>query len=78
VSSPWQNPAEPLDVNNDTFVSPAGDVLPVVNELNNRAISDEAGRLRVRKYGGGLLIPLIRADRVSESPQGLTLNCISA
>ncbi|MFV2068366.1 MAG: hypothetical protein ACC645_15460, partial [Pirellulales bacterium] len=45
--APWQNPVNPLDINNDTLVTPVGDVLPGINELNNRLICDEVGRLPV-------------------------------
>ncbi len=40
----WQNPLDPFDVNGDKFVAP-GDVLIVVNELNNPRYSDPVGRL---------------------------------
>lgn len=43
----WQNDVEPLDVNNDSVISPAGDVLACINELNNRLVSDERGFLPV-------------------------------
>ena len=33
-TNPWRNAAEPLDVNNDSFISPL-DALLVINELNN-------------------------------------------
>ena len=48
----WQNDADPLDVNNDSVISPVGDVLTVVNELNNRAVSDSVGNLPVPARGG--------------------------
>lgn len=41
----WQNEDNPLDVNGDGFVSAAGDVLPCVNELNNRFRTNELGQL---------------------------------
>ena len=44
-NSSWQNPANRLDVNNDTLVTPVGDVLRLVNALNARTIFDAAGRL---------------------------------
>jgi len=42
---PWQNQANPLDVNGDTVISPVGDVLPGINELNNRVVSSAIGLL---------------------------------
>lgn len=44
---PWQNQANPLDVNNDTFISPVGDILPLINELNRPSIIDSSGNLPV-------------------------------
>lgn len=43
----WQNDANPMDVNNDSIISPVGDVLTVINELNNRVVSDALGNLPV-------------------------------
>lgn len=44
-NSSWQNPANRLDVNNDTFVTPVGDVLRLVNALNAGTVFDAVGRL---------------------------------
>ncbi len=41
----WQNETNALDVNQDGIVSAQGDVLPCINELNNRFLTDNAGRL---------------------------------
>lgn len=43
----WQNDADPMDVNDDGAVSPVGDVLACINELNNHTVSDERGVLPV-------------------------------
>jgi hypothetical protein len=43
--TPWQNPQNPLDVNADEILTPVGDVLTLVNELNLRNVCDEQGRL---------------------------------
>ena len=43
----WQNDVNPMDVNNDTIISPVGDVLTCINELNNHIVSDELGNLPV-------------------------------
>jgi hypothetical protein len=40
----WQNPSGPLDVNGDGEITP-GDVLQVINEINNPRNSDIHGRL---------------------------------
>ncbi len=40
--SPWQNPRDPLDVNDDTRVSPV-DILQIINELNARGIRNLRG-----------------------------------
>ncbi|MFN6127392.1 MAG: putative Ig domain-containing protein [Planctomycetota bacterium] len=53
--SPWQNPARPLDVNNDTTISPI-DALVLINRLN----SD----------GGGMLPPRTRALDPYLDPDG--------
>jgi hypothetical protein len=41
----WQNDVRSLDVNNDGTISPVGDVLACINELNNHRYSDAAGNL---------------------------------
>ncbi len=43
----WQNDTNPMDVNNDSVISPVGDVLTCINELNNRVLSDSLGNLPV-------------------------------
>jgi len=45
ASSPWQNPAEPLNVDNQPGIV-ALDALIIINELNNRQYSEPDGRLR--------------------------------
>lgn len=45
TAAPWQNPVNRLDVNNDTFVTPVGDVLVLINQLNARTLFDATGRL---------------------------------
>ena len=45
TAAPWQNPGNRLDVNNDTLVTPVGDVLTLINALNARTIFDATGRL---------------------------------
>ena len=42
MNSDWRNPARPLDVNNDMFVSPL-DALVVINALNSRGASSDLG-----------------------------------
>ncbi len=42
----WQNPIEAKDVNDDGFISP-NDVLIIINELNNRRVSDVNGELPI-------------------------------
>jgi hypothetical protein len=42
----WQNQADPLDVNVDTFISPI-DALVIINELNDRQFSESNGELPV-------------------------------
>lgn len=42
---PWQNPNLPLDVNNDGLITPAGDILPMINELNGRVYIQFDGSL---------------------------------
>jgi|GEM_PF-2509748 len=44
-NSPWQNPTDPLNVDNQPGIVPL-DVLLIINELNNRLYSDADGRLR--------------------------------
>src|SRR5262249_36509694 len=44
ISSPWQNPRNHLDVDDDTHVAP-GDALAVINDINksgSRAVPDDA------------------------------------
>jgi hypothetical protein len=41
----WQNLTNPLDVNNDGTISPVGDILTMINELNNPQIVNDAGLL---------------------------------
>ena len=48
----WQNDADPLDVNNDSAISPVGDVLSLINELNDPVYSDAAGNLPVPAASG--------------------------
>jgi hypothetical protein len=43
--APWQNPQNPMDVNADQLLTPVGDVLTLVNELNLRTVCDDQGRL---------------------------------
>jgi len=44
---PWQNPLNPRDINRDMLVTPVGDVLPLINELNDPAVTNERGALPV-------------------------------
>lgn len=44
LQSEWMNPFDPNDVNDDGFVVP-GDVLYIINELNNPTVRDELGEL---------------------------------
>jgi hypothetical protein len=46
TTTPWQNPREPRDVNDDGAVTPQ-DVLVIINEINNPQHSDPSGRLFV-------------------------------
>ncbi|MCA9129320.1 MAG: hypothetical protein KDB22_19675 [Planctomycetales bacterium] len=41
-ASPWQNPAQPLDVDNDGFIAPI-DVLLIVNDINAKGSRDLRG-----------------------------------
>ena len=41
----WQNPVNRLDVNNDGLVTPVGDILPLINEANQRRIISSTGVL---------------------------------
>ena len=41
----WQNPVNRLDVNNDGLVTPVGDILPLINETNQRRIISSTGVL---------------------------------
>ena len=50
--APWQNAANPMDVNDDGFVSPI-DALQVINYLNNNG----AGELPSEKTGGSYIDP---------------------
>lgn len=43
----WQNDSNPMDVNNDGAVSPVGDVLTCINELNSPAYIDSMGNLPI-------------------------------
>ena len=45
TASPWTNPIDPLNVDNEPGIVPL-DALIVINELNNRQFSDPDGRLR--------------------------------
>jgi hypothetical protein len=52
-SAPWQNSADHLDVNNDGSVTPVGDVLKSINELNQHLYSDPvSGKLQTPPAGG--------------------------
>ena len=42
--SEWQNPFDPYDVNDDGYVAP-GDVLLIINEINNPTYRDAVGKL---------------------------------
>lgn len=55
----WQNPNDALDVNGDTFLTPVGDVLPLVNELNLREVSGEFGALPALTSGAGSPPPFL-------------------
>jgi hypothetical protein len=46
IARAWQNPVEPLDVDNNTFIVPL-DVLKIINELNNPKFIDGTGRLPI-------------------------------
>lgn len=49
----WQNPVNHHDVNNDgVAVEPVGDILRLINEINNRTLIDATGRLPVEPSGG--------------------------
>ena len=41
----WQNPINHRDVNNDSLVSPVGDILPLINEVNQQRIISSNGVL---------------------------------
>ena len=41
----WHNAARPLDASNDGEITPVGDVLPLINELNFSVLIDGLGRL---------------------------------
>ncbi len=46
TAAPWQNPADPHDVNNNGITAdPVGDILSLVNELNRLSVIDPQGRL---------------------------------
>ncbi len=52
-TAPWQNSADHLDVNNDGTVTPVGDVLKGINELNQHVYSDPvSGKLQTPPAGG--------------------------
>lgn len=52
-AAPWQNSANHLDVNNDGSISPVGDVLKSINELNQHVYSDPiTGKLQTPPSGG--------------------------
>jgi hypothetical protein len=44
---PWQNPIWKLDVTPDDMITPVGDILIGINELNNPTIIDGEGRLPI-------------------------------
>jgi hypothetical protein len=41
----WQNPVNRRDINNDGIVSPVGDILPLINEVNQKKITNSSGML---------------------------------
>ncbi len=60
--SPWQNRANPVDVNSDRFVTPL-DALLVINWLNAHGASslnepDQTASIRIDVSGDGLVTPL--------------------
>lgn len=62
----WQNPDNPLDVNKDGIVSAQGDVLPCVNELNNRFLTTNDARLPALR-----LPPIADAPHIDVNGDGL-------
>jgi hypothetical protein len=44
---PWHNAASPFDVNNDTLITAVGDVLPLINEVNQRTLINAQNELPV-------------------------------
>jgi hypothetical protein len=77
----WQNPNDPVDVNNDQVITPL-DALQCINELNHRRVSDSASNLPlpmppsmptpyVDVNGDGLVTPndaLRVINRLNEKP----------
>jgi hypothetical protein len=50
----WQNPVNPHDVNNNGVADPVGDILALLNELNQRTIIDDTGLLPEYPKSGSL------------------------
>lgn len=53
----WENRDNSLDVNNDGLITAVGDVLPGINEINNRNLTDSSGQL-----------PALRLPPIAGSP----------
>ena len=61
-----QNRANHLDVNGDGIISAQGDVLPGINELNNRFLTDSTGQLPALR-----LPPYVGEPRIDVSGDGI-------
>lgn len=72
----WQNDSNHMDVNNDAAVSPVGDVLSIINELNNPVYSDGSGNLPVPAVVGSYPYLDVNGDYVI-SPVGDVLSLIN-
>jgi len=53
----WQNPINRHDVNNDGLVSPVGDILPLINEINRPRIISANGVLPVQPVEPNFPVP---------------------
>ena len=76
LNSDWQNPARPLDVNNDLLVTPL-DILQVVNQLNRSGTSPLPPRTNPLDYyydtsGDGLVSPLDILRVINGLNQGIS------
>jgi uncharacterized repeat protein (TIGR01451 family) len=72
TGTPWQNAQKPLDVNNDTFISPI-DVLQIVNDLNTRRYSSSTGELPIPPPSGTYPYLDVTGDNFATPIDALTI-----